>query len=71
VQGVNVTALREIKLLKELQSPFLVKLIDVFPHKRNLLLVCAQTDRSTPPQGNPKGRLPSAQLQTENRRALW
>ena len=38
-QGVNVTALREIKLLKELRSPRLVQLIDVFPHKHSLLLV--------------------------------
>ncbi len=38
-QGVNVTALREIKLLKELRSPHLVQLIDVFPHKHSLLLV--------------------------------
>ena len=34
-----MTALREIKLLKELRSPHLVQLIDVFPHKHNLLLV--------------------------------
>ena len=40
LQGVNVTALREIKLLRELRSPHLVSLLDVFPHKRkNLLLV--------------------------------
>ena len=41
MQGVNVTALREIKLLRELKGPFLVKLLDVFPHKRNLSLVRA------------------------------
>ena len=34
-----MTALREIKLLKELRSPHLVQLIDVFPHKHSLLLV--------------------------------
>lgn len=40
MQGVNVTALREIKLLKELRSPHLVQLLDCFPHKkRNLQLV--------------------------------
>ncbi|KAK9838165.1 hypothetical protein WJX81_005984 [Elliptochloris bilobata] len=38
-EGVNMTALREIKLLKELHSPYIVRLLDVFPHKRNLSLV--------------------------------
>lgn len=38
-EGVNVTALREIKLLRELQGPHIVQLIDVFPHKQNLSLV--------------------------------
>ena len=38
-EGVNVTALREIKLLKEVRSPHIVRLLDVFPHKRNLSLV--------------------------------
>ena len=33
-----MTALREIKLLKELSHPHIVRLIDVFPHKRNLNL---------------------------------
>lgn len=36
-----MTALREIKLLKELRSPSIVRLLDVFPHKRNLSLVRA------------------------------
>ncbi len=36
-----MTALREIKLLKELESPYIVRLLDVFPHKRNLSLVLA------------------------------
>lgn len=40
MQGINVTALREIKLLKELRSPHLVQLLDCFQHKkRNLQLV--------------------------------
>ena len=38
-EGVNVTALREIKLLKELHGPRIVQLLDVFPHKGNLSLV--------------------------------
>ncbi|GBG67532.1 hypothetical protein CBR_g663 [Chara braunii] len=38
-EGVNVTALREIKLLRELKDPNIIELIDVYPHKRNLHLV--------------------------------
>eukprot|EP00894_Picocystis_sp_ML_P005084 jgi/Pico_ML_1/55601/g1267.t1 len=38
-QGINFTALREIKLLKELQGEYIVPLVDVFLHKRNLNLV--------------------------------
>ena len=38
-EGVNVTALREIKLLKELQHPSIIQLIDVYPNKTNLNLV--------------------------------
>ena len=38
-EGVNVTAIREIKFLKELQHENVIELIDVFPHKRNLYLV--------------------------------
>ena len=34
-----MTALREIKLLRELTSPHLVRLFDVFSHKANLCLV--------------------------------
>lgn len=34
-----MTALREVKLLKELASPHIVKLMDVFVHKSNLALV--------------------------------
>jgi len=34
-----VTALREIKLLKELHDPNIIELVDVYPHKRNLHLV--------------------------------
>ena len=35
-----MTALREIKLLREIDNPYIVRLLDVFPHKRNLSLVC-------------------------------
>ncbi|OIT31474.1 cyclin-dependent kinase d-1 [Nicotiana attenuata] len=38
-EGVNFTALREIKLLKELKDPHVIELIDAFPHKGNLHLV--------------------------------
>uniref|UniRef100_A0A1D1XSK4 Cyclin-dependent kinase D-1 n=1 Tax=Anthurium amnicola TaxID=1678845 RepID=A0A1D1XSK4_9ARAE len=38
-EGINVTALREIKLLKELKDPNIIELIDAFPHKGNLHLV--------------------------------
>ena len=34
-----MTALREIKLLREIDNPYIVRLLDVFPHKRNLSLV--------------------------------
>ncbi len=47
-EGVNVTALREIKLLKELHGPHIVQLLDVFPHKQNLSLVgCLQVAHMT------------------------
>ncbi|KAL8471066.1 hypothetical protein ACS0TY_033586 [Phlomoides rotata] len=35
----NFTALREIKLLKKLKDPYIIGLIDTFPHKGNLHLV--------------------------------
>ncbi|OIT37402.1 cyclin-dependent kinase d-1 [Nicotiana attenuata] len=38
-EGVNFTALREIKLWKELKDPHVIELIDAFPHKGNLHLV--------------------------------
>lgn len=38
-QGIDMTSLREIKLLKELRSPNIVALLDVFPHKRKLTMV--------------------------------
>ncbi|KAJ1402674.1 Protein kinase domain [Sesbania bispinosa] len=38
-EGVNFTALREIKLLKELKDPKIIELIDAFLHKGNLHLV--------------------------------
>lgn len=38
-EGVNFTALREIKLLKELKDPNIIELIDCFPYKKNLHLV--------------------------------
>lgn len=41
-QGVNVTALREVKFLRELDSPYIVRLLDVFPQKRGISLVRAR-----------------------------
>ncbi|CAL0323938.1 unnamed protein product [Lupinus luteus] len=38
-EGVNFTALREIKVLKELKYSHIIELIDAFPHKENLHLV--------------------------------
>lgn len=38
-EGVNFTALREIKLLKEMKDPNIIELIDAFPHKGNLHIV--------------------------------
>ncbi|CAN6333209.1 unnamed protein product [Urochloa humidicola] len=38
-EGVNFTALREIKLLKELKDPNIIELIECFPYKENLHLV--------------------------------
>lgn len=38
-EGVNFTALREIKLLKELKDSNIIELIDAFPYKGNLHLV--------------------------------
>ena len=41
-QGVNVTALREIKILRELTGhPNIIGLIDAFPQKKSILLVGA------------------------------
>lgn len=36
---MNVTALREVKLLRELRSPYLVRLLEVLPQKRGINLV--------------------------------
>ncbi|KAK3272434.1 hypothetical protein CYMTET_19269 [Cymbomonas tetramitiformis] len=38
-EGINGTALREIKCLKELHHEHVIQMIDVFGHKRNLYLV--------------------------------
>lgn len=45
-EGVNFTAVREIKLLQELKHPHVIELVDCFPHKRNLNLVfeCCESD---------------------------
>lgn len=50
-QGINVTSLREIKLLREIKSPYVVDLLDVFPFKKKLTMVrstaCALANRHT------------------------
>ena len=46
IQGVNMTALREIKLLRELHNPRMVQLLDVFSHKANLYLVSTHLRRA-------------------------
>ena len=38
-EGMDMTALREIKVLKELHHPHILNMYDVFHHKRNLNLV--------------------------------
>ena len=45
-EGINFTAIREIKLLQELKHPHVIELVDCFPHKRNLNLVfeCCESD---------------------------
>ena len=45
-EGINFTAIREIKLLQELRHPHVIELVDCFPHKRNLNLVfeCCESD---------------------------
>lgn len=40
-EGVSTVALREIKFLKEIHSPHVVELLDVFEHKSQLALVGA------------------------------
>jgi cyclin-dependent kinase 7 len=37
--GLRLAAVRELKLLRELSSPHTVTLLEVFPHKANLILV--------------------------------
>ena len=44
-QGVHVTALREIKVLKELKHEHVLELMDIFHHKRNLNLVSAEIQK--------------------------
>eukprot|EP00879_Flechtneria_rotunda_P016975 GHRR01017771.1.p2 GENE.GHRR01017771.1~~GHRR01017771.1.p2 ORF type:complete len:111 (+),score=14.34 GHRR01017771.1:389-721(+) len=52
LQGINVTSLREIKLLREIKSPYIVELIDVFPHKRKLNMVRCHLLLLPPPSWN-------------------
>jgi len=38
-EGVHLSALREIKVLQELKYPYIIRLLNVFPHKQKLALV--------------------------------
>lgn len=53
-EGVNVTALREVKLLRELRSPYLVRLLEVLPQKKGINLVGGPVKR----RGGCSGRWP-------------
>jgi cyclin-dependent kinase 7 len=44
--GVHQSAIREIKALKELQSPYIVELLDVFPNKSSISMVFEYMDWS-------------------------
>lgn len=46
VQGINVTSLREIKLLREIHSPYIVELLDVISQKRKVNMVSSRADPS-------------------------
>eukprot|EP00873_Tetraselmis_striata_P005298 jgi/Tetstr1/425562/TSEL_015985.t1 len=37
--GVNMSAVREIKALREVAHPQLIRMLDVFPHKQNIFVV--------------------------------
>eukprot|EP00983_Pelagomonas_calceolata_P019971 631013-Pelagomonas_calceolata.AAC.2 len=50
-QGVHVTALREMKLLREIQHPNVIALRDVFPLKKNIALVRSGGDCGEVPLG--------------------
>jgi hypothetical protein len=47
-EGVSTVALREIKFLREIKSPHVVALLDVFEHKNNLALVSCRRGWGTP-----------------------
>lgn len=38
-QGLDVTSLREIKVLRELSSPHIVNVLDIVPHKKKFTMV--------------------------------
>jgi serine/threonine protein kinase len=38
-QGLDVTSLREIKVLRELKSPYVVSVLDIVPHKKKFTMV--------------------------------
>lgn len=46
-QGLDVTSLREIKVLRELKSPYVVNVLDIVPHKKKFTMVrpgCRRSD---------------------------
>lgn len=44
MEGIHVTSLREVKMLREIQSPYIVGIVEVFPSKKKLTMVMEYCD---------------------------